>query len=95
LSEIQVTVHQRQGTDFQPIGFGVPSARGEFRLVANGASGPLVLEPGEYRCTLESIGAPLQIPGEYTKADTSPLKISWSASDRTLDINLPPLQQLK
>jgi hypothetical protein len=89
LSEIQVTVHQFDAGVFKPIGFGVPGADGAFRLLANGASGPLFLPPGEYRCTLESIGAPVEIPREYWKAETSPLKIMWSGSDQRLDIDIP------
>jgi hypothetical protein len=89
LSEIQVTIHQLQGNMFRPIGFGVPGADGGFCLVTNGATGPLVLLPGEYRCTLESVGAPVEIPAEYLKADTSPLKVTWSASDQKLDIDVP------
>jgi hypothetical protein len=63
---------------------------GAFELVANGAQGPLWLSPGEYRCTLESAGAPVQFPMEYAQADTTPLTISWSAGDKELDLEVPP-----
>lgn len=89
LSEIQVTVHQMEADSFQPIGFGVPDADGYFRLVTTDATGPLFLPAGEYRCTLESIGAPVEIPQEYTKAETSPLKITWTESDQQLDLGIP------
>lgn len=90
LSDIQVTVHQVEGNSSKPIGFGVAGVDGSFQLALNEAKGPLTLAPGEYRCTLESVGAPVVILTEYTKPDTTPLKITWSASDRKLDLDIPP-----
>lgn len=89
LSDIQVTVHQVEGGSTRPLGFGVTDLEGSFELVTNGAQGALWLSPGEYRCTLESAGAPVQLPKEYFKPDTTPLKISWSAGDRSLDLDVP------
>ena len=89
LGEVQVTVHQVAGSAIQPVGFGVSSRDGSFALVTNGAAGPLHLAPGEYRCTLESAGAPVKIPQEYTQAETTPLKISWTASDGGLNLEVP------
>jgi hypothetical protein len=87
LGDIQVTVHQVDGNSTQPIGFGVTANDGSFRLVKNNASGALWLSAGEYRCTLESAGAPIRVAKVYTKADTTPLKITWSASDKSLDLD--------
>ena len=81
LSEIQVTV--------KPIGFGIPGSDGVFRLVTNGATGALRLTPGEYRCTLESIGAPVVIPSEFAQAETTPLKVTWPTGDLKLDLDIP------
>ena len=92
MGEFQVTVHQVEGSTTKPIGFGVTGSNGEFELVTNGAKGPLRLSPGEYRCTLESIGAPVVVPLEFTKADTTPLKVSWAASDKKLDLEIPTPQ---
>lgn len=89
MSELQITVHLVEGSTTQPIGFGVTDSNGEFELVTNGAKGPLRLSPGEYRFTLESIGAPFVLPKEFTHADTTPLKLSWSADDKTIDFELP------
>jgi hypothetical protein len=89
LGDIQVTVHQVDGSSTQPIGFGVTANDGSFRLVKNGASGALWLSPGEYRCTLESAGAPIRLAKEYAKAETTPLKITWSAGDKSLDLEVP------
>ncbi len=88
-SDIQVTVHEVDGSSFQPVGFGVTDTDGIFRLVTNGAQGPLSLPPGEYRCTVESVGAPVQFPGEYAQANSTPLKISWSDGDTELELKVP------
>ena len=89
LSEFQVTVHEVEGSSTRPIGFGVTGPDGSFELVTNGAHGALWLSPGEYRCTLESAGAPVQFPKEYAQPNTTPLKISWSAGDEELDLEVP------
>ena len=88
VSDIQVTVHEVDGSSFQAIGFGVTDNDGIFRLVTNGANGPLTLPPGDYRCTVESVGAPIQFPTEYAQAKSTPLKISWSGEDRELELKV-------
>ncbi len=95
LSDIQVTVHQVEGSSSKPIGFGVVGVDGSFQLALNEAKGPLTLAPGEYRCTLESVGAPVVILKEYTQPDTTPLKITWSTGDCKLDLDIPPLKPSK
>ena len=89
MSEVQLTVHQQTGATWQPIGFADTTSDGSFELVQNQARGPLRLDPGMYRVTLESAGAPIHIPPDYTKAETTPLKVDWSASDSSLNLNLP------
>lgn len=91
LSDIQVTVHEVDGSSTRPIGFGVTDREGSFELVKNGAHGALILPPGDYRFTLESAGAPGQIPKEYTQTGTTPLKVTWSAADSDLDLEVPAL----
>jgi hypothetical protein len=88
ISEVQVTIHQQNGAAWQPIGFADTTTDGSFALVENQARGPLRLSAGEYRVTLESAGAPIHIPPEYAKAETTPLKVAWSASDSNLNLNL-------
>jgi hypothetical protein len=89
LSDIQVTLHQVENGKLHAVGFGVTDGDGAFELVTNGARGPLQLPPGEYRCTLESAGAPLAFPREYARAETTPLTISWSDGDSELDLEVP------
>lgn len=86
--DIQVTLHRVEGASSSPVGFAVTAADGSFQLVTNGARGALWLTPGEYRCTLESAGTPVQIPADYTRPDSTPLKISWSQSDQKLDLKV-------
>jgi hypothetical protein len=76
LSDIQLTVHREKEGTFEPLGFAVSKTDGKFELFTPGAAGPLWLSPGEYRFTLESAGAPLEIPAEYLTATRSPLRTS-------------------
>jgi hypothetical protein len=90
LSEIQVTVYQGNGSNSpKPLGFGVSATDGSFELVQNGAHGPLRLSPGEYCCTLESVGAPVRLANEYLHAEKTPLKVVWVAGDARLDLEIP------
>ena len=88
LAEVQVTVHQQDGAALKPIGFAVTGADGTFQLVTNEARAPLLLAPGEYRCTLESAGSPARFPPALSKAETTPLAVKWSAGDTTLNLDL-------
>ncbi|MDX1948036.1 MAG: PepSY domain-containing protein [Pirellulaceae bacterium] len=88
LSEVQITVHQATDGVWQPAGFAVTRSDGSFALVTNGAKGALELSPGEYRCTLESAGAPVQIPPAYTKPETTPLTVAWPTASASLDLEV-------
>ena len=89
ISEIQLTVHRVEGGSTKPIGFAVTTADGSFELLKTGASGALWLTPGEYRFTIESIGAPIKFPKEFGQPESTPLKAVWSASDRNLTLEGP------
>jgi hypothetical protein len=91
LCDIQVTIYQRDGGSPKPIGFGVTANDGTFRLMKNMASGALWLAPGEYCCTLESVGSPIRIPKAYASAETTPLKVTWSRANQSLDLEAPSL----
>ncbi len=88
VSDLQVTVHQLAGGSLHAVGFGVTANDGSFRLVKNNATGPLWLTPGDYRITVESVGAPIRIANEYARADATPLKVSWSARDDRLNLDV-------
>lgn len=89
LSDIQVTIYQLEGGSPKLVGFGVTANDGSFRLMRNLASGALWLSPGEYCCTLESVGMPIRLPKEYASAETTPLKVSWSTADKSLNLEVP------
>ena len=89
LTDIRVEIYQVDGGSLRPIGFGVTTTDGSFQLVTNGAQGALWLAPGEYRCTLESVGPPIQVAKEYTRAETTPLVVHWTAGDQQLDLEVP------
>jgi hypothetical protein len=95
MSEVQITVHQPAGAGWEAIGFGVATTDGSFELVTSGAAGPLVLAPGNYRCTLESVGAPLAIDPQYAQAATTPLEIAWPTSDGRITIDIPAQKTLR
>lgn len=89
LSDIQVTVYQLEGASPKLVGFGVTANDGSFHLMRNLARGALWLSPGEYCCTLESVGVPIRLPKEYARAETTPLKVSWSKADQSLNLEVP------
>jgi hypothetical protein len=89
VGDIHVKIYQLDGDSLQPVGFAVTAADGSFQLLQNGAQGPLWLSPGEYRCTLESAGTPVKIPPVYAKPETTPLKVSWSKDDQSLNLSVP------
>lgn len=90
LTDIQVTVHRVSAGGIERIGLGVSNLQGDFALVQPAASGPLWLEPGKYRLTIESVGpVSLNWPAEFADAHRTPLVRTWTAADVTLDVNVP------
>ena len=89
LGDICVVVHRKESTSFQSIGFGTTDQAGFFHLLKTGGQDPLILEPGEYVFTLESVGPQIEFPDEYLNAETSPLKATWSAESTSLDLKAP------
>jgi hypothetical protein len=88
-SDIQITLHQMDSGSPQLVGFGLTANDGSFRLLKEKAKGSLWLPAGEYLCTLESAGSPIRIAREYGRPETTPLKISWSGSEKSLDLDVP------
>jgi hypothetical protein len=85
LSDVQITLFRNDKGELYSFGSGQYSRWRQ--LVTNGAMGPLDLEPGEYSCTLESVGAPIVIPEEYLRSDTTPLKLDWK-NEETLKLEI-------
>lgn len=88
VTDIQVAVY-RAGSD-EPFGVGVSGGDGWFELRNRSASEAVLLQPGEYRITFESIGpVALRIPSEYGRPETTPLNLTWSAEQQVLELELP------
>ena len=92
IGDIQVRVYQEDGNSYEVVGFADTNGEGQFQLLVPEGDGPLYLGPGDYCFTLNSVGSRIPIPKEYGKPETTPLKVSWSVSDETLQLELPPLK---
>jgi hypothetical protein len=88
MSDLQVTVYAVSGTSPTRLGFGTTDQEGEFELYTEGAKGPLFLESGTYVFTVESAGAPVEIPPVYAQPGTSPLKVVWNSESESLDLEV-------
>jgi len=87
-SEIMIHIGRRNENDTTELGFGVTDDHGEFNLLLPGATGPLVLEKGEYIVWLESIGPPVQLPKDCQIAARSPLKLQCLDPARLPDLHI-------
>lgn len=94
ISDIQLTLYQNTGSGFEPVGFAQTGPEGAFQLLKPRATGPLWLPTGEYVCTLESTGAPVQFPKEYASPGTTPLKVSWKEGAESLALAGPVVRHL-
>ncbi len=83
--DMQVVVYSAVTQEL--IGFGITGDDGRFELVLSGASGPVTLEPGRYAATLESVGAPIELPPEYLDPQATPIQFDWQGSNE-IDIDL-------
>jgi hypothetical protein len=88
VGDIRVTVNRVERKGVQPVGYGVTAADGTFQLMTHGGRAGLKLVPGDYCCTLKSIGASVRIPNEYAQVNTTPLKVSWSDRDTSLNLEV-------
>ncbi len=86
MSQMQVNVFT--ASDQSPLGRGYVAADGSFELVTNDSSEPLQLPSGTYHFTIESIGAEVIIPKEFSAPETTPLKISI-ADEQPIVLELP------
>ena len=91
---VDIRVNVFSVKDGQPaeLGFAVSQADGKLKFVKPKASGPLELGPGDYRFTVETVGAPLVIPKEYGDPAMTPLQITLSSSDGII-LTLPDPKQ--
>jgi hypothetical protein len=91
VSQMQVNVFDKQGST-TPIGRGFVADDGSFELVTDDGLQPLVLDDGKYYFTVESIGAEVEIPKDYTSSRTTPL-VAVISGDSTIMLDVPGLSQ--
>lgn len=91
-SDLQLTLFREQAGTWQPVGFATTGAGGRFELLLPGAVGPLRLEPGQYRVTVETAGSELVLPPEVGQVATTPVRIEWTGNEPGLQVSLtlPP-----
>jgi len=88
-SDLQLTLFREQNGSWQPIGFATTGEGGRFELLLPGAAGPLRLEPGAYRVTVESAGSELILPPELGQVATTPVQFQWVGTEPSLQLSLP------
>ena len=89
-SDIRVTLHRSAAGGFEVLGFANTAADGTFVLYNSGATEPLWLEPGDYAFTLETIGPPVEFPKEFTRPESTPLKVKWESDMSSIRLDAPP-----
>lgn len=90
LADVHVSVYRPDATASEPLAFGVSDANGRFVLRRRESLEGAWLEPGEYRCTIESAGEfQLHWPAEFQSPQDSPLNVNWSSAEKELDLNVP------
>ncbi len=91
--EVEVTIYRGEPDDALRLGFGVTAADGRVELLAEEATGPLWLVPGEYLVTAQSIGPPLEIAADCGDVRKTPLRITVSEGESTFTLDVPITQQ--
>lgn len=87
-SDLQLNVFREDGGAWQEIGFGTTRDGGRFELLLPKGAGPLRLEPGKYRFTVETAGSELVLPDECAQIATTPLRVEWGGTEPHLDLTL-------
>lgn len=65
LSQVELTVYKDDPFSGEILGFGAVCSDGTFELIDASRSEKLLLEPGKYRFTIESVGAEITVPKKY------------------------------
>jgi hypothetical protein len=88
VANIRVTVNRVDPKGIRAVGYGLTEADGTFRLVTHAGRAGVKLTPGNYCCTLKSMGASIRIPNHYAEVNTTPLKVSWSDRDTSMNLEV-------
>jgi hypothetical protein len=88
VANIRVTINRIDPKGVKPVGYGVTEADGTFQLVTHAGRAGVKLTPGNYCCTLKSMGGSIRIPNHYAEVNTTPLKVSWLETDTSLNLKV-------
>jgi hypothetical protein len=88
IANIRVTVNRVEPKGVKAVGYGVTETDGTFQLVTHAGRAGVKLTPGNYCCTLKSMGASVRIPNHYAEVNTTPLRVSWSDRDASLNLEV-------
>ncbi|ADB17746.1 hypothetical protein Psta_3082 [Pirellula staleyi DSM 6068] len=87
-SNLQITLFRVDS--HEPIGFAITGEDGAFALYQPLAKGPLLLEPGTYRYTIESLSPEgVMVPVAMTSPQATPLQFTWTAEQTSLALLIP------
>lgn len=88
LSQMQINAFNTTG---EMIGRGYLASDGSFELINQDQSGPLVLPNGTYRFTIESLGAEVLTPKQYTDPATTPLSVDHQTG-KLIQLSMPRMK---
>lgn len=92
LGDFKITAYQKESDAFKAIGSSRTKNDGGFKLIKDNSEDNLWLPEGEYVFTVESIGSDVVIPKEYSKPETTLLKVNWN-EDEELLLDIPNLKE--
>ncbi len=91
MSQIQVNVYDDKNA-MVPIGRGNVGYDGTFALVTHSGLDALELPAGTYFFTVESVGAEVEIPSQYTQPNETPLVVTHQDGE-SLNLSVPGLSR--
>ncbi len=89
IRDVEVSMYSSEAAE--RIAYAVTGSDGSFRLVRADSGGSLNLQPGSYTVTLESVGAPTDLPAVYRDRRSTPLQVTWRQGER-IELNVPGLK---
>jgi 5-hydroxyisourate hydrolase-like protein (transthyretin family) len=90
LADVHVQVYAQESSSLGPLGSALSDADGRFQLRLPDLSGPLHLEPGDYRFTIESAGdIYLNWPAALSDPQKTPLRKTITDPQQVIELDVP------